>query len=53
MCLLKKSLIVDHKKEKKLRIVLLFSLITFVIIVILLDLTNNVMDLGCWLIFQI
>ena len=36
---MKNLLIIHHKEEKKLRIVLLFSWITFVIIVISLDLT--------------
>ena len=53
MCILKKLLIVYHKEEKKLRIVLLFTLIKFVIIVISLDLTKKVTDLEYLFIFQI
>ena len=43
---LKKLLGIYHKKNKKLRIALLFSQITLVIIMILLDLTKRVIDWG-------
>ena len=41
---LKKLLTVQHKKEKNLKILFLFSYISFVIIVISLDSTEKVTD---------